>query len=94
MPPTAVSHVDALENDVSYVNEVRLWCLQAAPQCARRIGYPNFLDESPPISNNISAQTVAYKQARSAIEYLIYLMGGNAGTPPLTGVPQRLASPS
>src|SRR5689334_11700099 len=46
IPPTAVSNVDALENDVSYVNEVRLWCRHAAPHCARRFGYPNFLEES------------------------------------------------
>ncbi len=90
--PTAVNNVDALENDVSYVNEVRLWCGHAAPQCARRIGYPNFLDESAPTSNSISAQIVSYKQARSAIEYLIYLMGGSAGAaePSLRQLPPHL----
>ena len=77
MYPTNVNNVDALENDVSYVNQVRLWCKHAAPQCAREYGFRNFLDESSPLGNSISAQTVAYKQERGAIEYLIYLMGGS-----------------
>jgi hypothetical protein len=77
MYPTNVNNVDALENNVSYVNAVRLWCKHAAPQCARQYGFPNFLDETAPLGNSISAQTVAYKQQRDAIEYLIYLMGGN-----------------
>lgn len=79
--PTNVNNVEALENNVSYVNEVRLWCRHAAPQCARRYGFPNFLDETSPLGNSISAQTVAYKQQRDAIEYLIYLMGGNPEQP-------------
>src|SRR5258708_1129610 len=49
MHPTAVNNVHAIENDVSYVNEVRLWCRHATPQCARRIGIPNFLDEGAPV---------------------------------------------
>lgn len=76
MYPTNVNNVEALENSVSYVNEVRLWCKHAAPQCARQYGFPNFLDESSPLGNSISAQTVAFRQQRDAIEYLIYLMGG------------------
>lgn len=84
--PAAVNNVEALENDVSYVNEVRLWCRHAAPQCARRYGYPNFLDESGWIANSVSAQIVPFKQERDAIVYLIYLMGGGAGTAlPLRG---------
>lgn len=79
--PTAVNNVDAIENDVSYVNQVRLWCGHSAPQCARRFGYRNFLDESGAIANSISAQIVPYKQERSAIEYLIYLMGGKVRDP-------------
>jgi hypothetical protein len=78
MFPTAVNNVDALENNVSYVNEVRLWCRHATPQCAHRYGYVNFLDESGPIGNSISAQIVPYRQQRQAIEYLVYLMGGDA----------------
>jgi hypothetical protein len=77
MPPEAVNHVDAIENGISYVNSVRLWCRHAAPQCARRIGPPNFLDESGSISNSIWAQIVPYKQERDAIDYLVYLMGGD-----------------
>jgi hypothetical protein len=76
MFPTAVNNVDALQNNVSYVNEVRLWCRLGTPQCARRFGYPNFLDEGIPIANSISTQTIPYHQQRNAIEYLVYLMGG------------------
>jgi hypothetical protein len=50
-----------------------------APQCAHRFGYPNFLDESGWMTNSITAQTVAYRQQRDEIEYLVYLMGGRAG---------------
>lgn len=38
MPPTAVNNVEGLQNNVSYVNSVRLWCALEAPQCARRFG--------------------------------------------------------
>jgi hypothetical protein len=78
MYPTAVNNVEALEDDISYVNTVRLWCVLAAPQCARRIGFPNFLDESAWFGNSIAAQTRPSREQRNAIEYLIYLMGGNA----------------
>lgn len=80
MPPAAVGEVDAIENDVSYVNEIRLWCRHATPHCARRFGYPNFLDETSDTANSITVQIVPYQQERSAVEYLIYLMGGG-GTP-------------
>jgi hypothetical protein len=83
IPPGAVHNIDALENDVSYVNEVRLWCGHSAPQCARRFGYANFLDESNWLANSISAQIVPFKQERRAIGYLIYLMGGSAKYEPL-----------
>jgi hypothetical protein len=83
MPPTAVSNVEALENGISYVNTVRLWCVLEAPQCARRTGIPNFLengvlDNTGWIGNSISAQTRPFREQRNAIAYLIYLMGGNA----------------
>ena len=77
MSPTNVNNVDALENNVSYVNQVRLWCRHAAPQCARQYGFPNLLDDSSALGNSISAQTVAFRQQRDTIEYLIYLMGGS-----------------
>jgi hypothetical protein len=84
MYPTAVNDVEALEDNISYVNTVRLWCVLQAPQCARRIGFPNYLDESGWIDNSITAQTRLFKEQRNAIAYLIYLMGGNAaGAQPL-----------
>jgi|SRR5215469_7706685 len=83
MPPTTVNNVEALENNISYVNNVRLWCVIEAPQCARRIGVPNFLedgilDNTGWLGNSISAQIRPYRDQRNAIEYLVYLMGGNA----------------
>jgi hypothetical protein len=84
MYPTAVNNVEALEDDISYVNTVRLWCVLAAPQCARRIGFANFLDDSASFGNSIAAQTRPSNEQRNAIEYLIYLMGGKAvGAQPL-----------
>jgi hypothetical protein len=83
MYPTAVNNVEALENDISYVNTVRLWCVLAAPQCARRTGFANFLDDSNWIGNSITAQTRPSREQRDAIEYLVYLMGGNAAAQPL-----------
>jgi hypothetical protein len=76
MYPAQISSVEALQDDVSYVNMVRLWCALEAPQCAYRFGYPNFLDESGWFGNSITVQTVPYRQQRDAIERLIYLMGG------------------
>jgi hypothetical protein len=84
MYPTAVNNVEALENGISYVDTVRLWCVLEAPQCARRIGFGNFLDDSAWFGNSIAAQTRPFKEQRNAIAYLIYLMGGNAaGAQPL-----------
>ena len=77
--PIAVNNVDALENNVSYVNEVRLWCAHADPQCAHRVGYPDFPDTSPGVANSILVQVTPYKPERAALEHLVYLMGGNAG---------------
>jgi hypothetical protein len=76
MSPHAVSSVDALENGISYINQVRLWCQLAAPQCAYKIGYPNILDTMW-IANSITAETVPFQRQRDAIEYLVYLMGGS-----------------
>jgi len=77
MYPTAVNNVEALEDNIIYVNTVRLWCVLEAPQCARRTGFPNLLDDSSWIANSIMAQTRPFREQRNAIEYLIYLMGGN-----------------
>jgi len=80
--PTQISNVETIQNDVSYVNMVRLWCVLEAPQCARRIGYPNgFLDDTVWWSNSITAQTRPFREQRDAVAYLIYLMGGNIQEP-------------
>lgn len=76
--PFAVSNVDALENNVSFVNEVRLWCRHADPQCAHRVGSPDFLDTSPDIANSILVQVTPFRPTRAAVEHLVYLMGGDA----------------
>ena len=84
MYPTEVNNVEALENDISSINTVRLWCVLQAPQCARRIGFANFLDDSEWIGNSIAAQIRPFREQRNAIVYLVYLMGGNAaGAQPL-----------
>jgi hypothetical protein len=75
--PEFINNVEELQNSTTSVNRVRMWCILEAPQCARRVGWPNFLDESPWISNSISAETRPSKEQRAAIEHLIYLMGGN-----------------
>jgi hypothetical protein len=74
--PLAVSRVDAVENDISYINQVRLWCRLAAPQCAYKVEYPNMFDDMP-VANSIITETVPFFRQRDAIEYLVYLMGGN-----------------
>jgi hypothetical protein len=76
MSPFAVSRVEAIENNISYINQVRLWCRLAAPQCAYKVGYPNVPDNLW-IANSITAETVPFLRQRDAVEYLIYLMGGN-----------------
>ena len=76
MSPFAVGRVEAIENNISYINQVRLWCRLAVPQCAYKIGYPNML-ENTWIANSITTETVPFIRQREAIEYLVYLMGGN-----------------
>ena len=80
MYPASVNNVEELENNTTTVNSVRLWCILEAPQCARRIGFWNYLDESPAIGNSISAETRPSRAQRAAIEHLVYLMGGNIRT--------------
>ena len=75
--PLAVNNVDAVRNNISQVNEVRLWCAHAAPQCAHRVGYTNYLDTSPGLANDILVQITPYQPERAALEHLVYLMGGN-----------------
>ncbi len=76
MSPLDVSSVDALENNVSYVNRVRLWCRLASPQCAHKIAFPNQFDTMT-AANSITAETIPFVRQRDAIVYLVYLMGGN-----------------
>jgi hypothetical protein len=78
--PLAVASVDAVRNDITYVNGVRLWCRLSTPQCAHKIGYPNMLDQSW-IANSITAETTPSREQRAALQHLIYLMGGNVGEP-------------
>lgn len=78
MSPFDVSTVDALENDTSYVNRVRLWCRHSSPQCARKIAYPDQFDDMT-VANSITAETIPFRRERDAIAYLVYLMGGNIG---------------
>ena len=76
MSPLDVSRVDALENNTSYVNRVRLWCRHSSPQCAHKVTYPNQFD-SMLVANSITAETIPFERQREAVEYLVYLMGGN-----------------
>jgi len=76
MSPFAVGRVEALENDISYINQVRLWCRLAEPQCAFKIGHPSMLDKQW-VANSITTETVPFIRQREAIEHLVYLMGGN-----------------
>lgn len=78
MSPYAVKSVDAYENDISYVNQVRLWCRLGTPQCAHRVGFPNLL-ATEWIANSIAAETIPFQRQKAAIEYLVYLMGGEGG---------------
>jgi hypothetical protein len=77
MNPLAVGDVDVLRDNITNINTVRLWCAHAAPQCARRIGYPNYLDTNPGIANSIAFQITPAQPERAALEHLVYLMGGS-----------------
>jgi hypothetical protein len=75
--PLNISRVEAIENDISYINQIRLWCRLKAAQCAYKVGYPNLLDNLL-VANSITVETVPFLRQRDAVEYLVYLMGGNA----------------
>ena len=81
--PLSVSRVEAVENNISYINQVRLWCRLSVPQCAEKVAHPNVPDY-PWAANSITVETVPFLRQRDAIEYLVYLMGG--------GVERSLAS--
>jgi hypothetical protein len=68
LPPTSVKRVDSLRT-----GQVSLYCKHADPQCIREIGF--WYREV----NTISLRIVPSDQEKVAVEYLIYLMGGNLG---------------
>jgi hypothetical protein len=80
--PRNVETVEQLNNDVTHVNEVRLWCRHASPQCAHLVAYPNMLDDVWQ-ADSITAEIVPSTPEQAAIAHLIYLMGGSANAPGL-----------
>jgi hypothetical protein len=69
LPPTAVSRVDAFVSSTH--EQISLLCKHSDPQCVRDIGYWN------PGLNALNVDIVPANQEKSAVENLIYLMGGN-----------------
>jgi len=69
LPPTAVSHVDAFTSITS--QQLRLVCKHSAPQCVQVIGYPSRG------ADTVIVDIVPASQEKSAVENLVYLMGGN-----------------
>ncbi|HEY1259977.1 MAG TPA: hypothetical protein VGF34_12090 [Stellaceae bacterium] len=92
--PHNVELVEALNNDVTHVNQVRLWCRHSTPQCAYMVAYPNMLDDIW-IADSITAEIIPSTPEQAAIAYLIYLMGGNASAPglPSSGTYAALDTP-
>lgn len=68
--PTALADVEVVENDTTYVPQLRLWCRHAAPQCFQESG--RFYRRS----DSISVEILPAQGERNALAYLIYLMGG------------------
>jgi hypothetical protein len=67
--PQTVDRVEAVTNPS--LNQVRLWCLRAFPQCVHTLG------EVGRIASNVSAPTIDFRQERAALENLVQMMGGN-----------------
>ena len=76
MHPWFVGRVEAVANDITHINEVRLSCGRDYPQCARRLGPLPALANAAWVANSISAATHDYRRERAALENLITLMGG------------------
>jgi hypothetical protein len=76
MWPQAVGTVTSQWNDNTRVDEVRLSCRHAAPQCAHRLEPSGFLDESAWVANNVTIQTAASRDERNALTGLIARMTG------------------
>jgi hypothetical protein len=68
--PAALAEVELIENDVTYIPQLRLWCRHAAPQCFQEAGrlYRR--------SNSISVEIIPSQREKAAVAYLVYLMGG------------------
>jgi hypothetical protein len=75
LPPTAVSRVDAFR---SITNEqLRLVCKHSDPQCARNLGFWNG------VADAVIVDIVPANEEKSAVENLIYLMGGDIDREPV-----------
>lgn len=68
--PSALADVEVVENDITYVPQLRLWCRHAAPQCFQEAG--RFYRRS----DSISVEIIPAQGERNALAHLIYLMGG------------------
>lgn len=69
LPPNSVSRVDALVNVTG--EELRLICKHSDPQCVRGIGASNHQGDL------VTVQIVPANKEKSAVENLVYLMGGD-----------------
>jgi hypothetical protein len=69
--PTALAAIDAIENDVTYIPQLRLWCRHVAPQCFQERG--RFYRRS----DSIAIEIIPSQNERNALAYLVYLMGGH-----------------
>ena len=76
MWPQAVGAVTSQWNDNTRVDEVRLSCRRAAPQCAHRLEPSGFLDESAWVANSVTIQTTASGEERDALVGLVARMTG------------------
>lgn len=68
--PAALADIEVVENDITYIPQLRLWCRHAAPQCFQEAG--RFYRRS----NSIAVEIVPAQGEKDALAYLIYLMGG------------------
>lgn len=68
--PAALAAIEAAENDVTYVPQLRLWCRHAAPQCFQERG--RFYRTA----DSIAVEIIPSRREKEAVEYLVYLMGG------------------
>jgi len=68
LAPTVVSRVEPVAS-----SEVRVSCKHAAPQCIREIGYQYRA------TNTAQMWIAPAKEEKTAIEHLVYLMGGTLG---------------